>query len=208
MPKKSIIEHPIMNFFGVVGDIIILNLIFVLCSLPIITMGTAITALYSTAMKMQRKENVSVFKGFLKAFRDNLKDSMIVWLIILAVSGLLVLNIRMVGALDGIMQGVVKVVIGIICGIYLMLVVYIFPYIARFKNSIKDYFKNAFTISMANLPITLLVIGIDVGVALIVLYTSRNIVIGTIFGFFFGFALLAYIKSALLVRVFRKYEDK
>ena len=208
MPKKSIIEHPIMNFFGVVGDIIILNLIFVLCSLPIITMGTAITALYSTTMKMQRKEGPAVFKRFFRAFRSNLKASMIVWVIIMVVSGLLLLNIRMVGAVEGSMQAVLKIILGIICGIYLMLVVYIFPYIARFQNSIKDYFKNAFTISVANLPITLLMIGIDVGVALIVLYTSRNIVIGTIFGFFFGFALLAYIKSALLVRVLRKYEDK
>lgn len=42
------------RFFGTLGDIIIVNILFILCSIPIVTMGASMSAMYFTLLKKQR----------------------------------------------------------------------------------------------------------------------------------------------------------
>ena len=76
-----VIDSPVMKFLGRLGDIIILNLIFVVTSLPVITIGTALSALYAVAMKLARGEDPSILKEYMKAFKQNMKPATISWLI-------------------------------------------------------------------------------------------------------------------------------
>jgi uncharacterized membrane protein YesL len=71
-----------MKFLGRLGDIIILNLIFVVTSLPVITIGTALSALYAVAMKLARGEDPSILKEYMKAFKRNMKPATIMMLVI------------------------------------------------------------------------------------------------------------------------------
>ena len=69
------------RFFGTLGDIIIVNILFILCSIPIVTMGASMSAMYFTLLKKQRTgENGGVVKLFFKGFKDNFKQSTISWL--------------------------------------------------------------------------------------------------------------------------------
>ena len=56
------IDSPVMRVLGRLGDIIILNMIFVVGCIPVITIGTSLSALYAVAMKMARGEDPSVWK--------------------------------------------------------------------------------------------------------------------------------------------------
>ena len=63
------IDSPVMRVLGRLGDIIILNMIFVVGCIPVITIGTSLSALYAVAMKMARGEDPSVWKEFWKAYK-------------------------------------------------------------------------------------------------------------------------------------------
>ena len=81
-----------MDFLGTVADLIILNLLFIICSLPIVTFGAAYSAKYYVAMKKVRGEDSGTIVPFFKAFKRNFKQSTVVWLIMLIAFALIGLD--------------------------------------------------------------------------------------------------------------------
>lgn len=200
-------DSPFMKFFGRVGDIILLNLLFVVTSLPVVTIGTSLSALYAVSMKIVRGEEPSVTKEYLKAWRGNFKTATICWLIMAAAGVLLFLDFRLAGVFSGTSYTVVRLLLAMVLGIWILTFLYLFPYIARFENTVFHSIKNALFLNAAHIPSTLMMLGISMGLIILTLYTSRTFVIGTILWVFFGFAVMAYVQSYLLCRIFAKYES-
>ena len=73
------LDSPLMNFLGRVCDIMILNVLLIVFSIPIFTAGAAITAAYSVSYKMVKNEESYIIKGFWKAFKENFKQSTVIW---------------------------------------------------------------------------------------------------------------------------------
>lgn len=206
--KFFVIDSPVMRFLGRIGDIIILNLIFVVTSLPIITIGTALSALYTVAMELVREEDPSVLREYIKAFRRNIKSATISWLV-MAVTGLfLFLDFRLVNVFNGTVYTVIRLLLAMILGTWILIFLYLFPYIARFENTVFHSIKNALFLSAAHIPSTVMMLVISIGMIVVTLFTSRTFVIGTIAWFFAGFAVVAYAQAFLFCRIFSKYEPK
>ena len=195
-----------MRFLGRIGDIIILNLIFVVTALPVVTVGMALSALYTVAMKLARGEDPSVLREYIRAFWRNRKPATICWLIMAAAGALIFLDFRLAGAFGGTLYTVVRLLLAMIFGVWMLTFLYLFPYIARFENTVFHSVKNALFLSAAHLPSTVMMLVISIGLAVITLFTSRTFVIGTIGWFFAGFAAVAYTQSFLFSRIFSKYE--
>ena len=201
-----VIDSPVMRFLGRIGDIIILNLIFVVTALPVVTVGTALSALYTVAMKLARGEDPSVLREYIRAFWRNRKPATICWLIMAAAGALIFLDFRLAGAFGGTLYTVVRLLLAMIFGVWMLTFLYLFPYIARFENTVFHSVKNALFLSAAHLPSTVMMLVISVGLIVVTLFTSRTFVIGTIGWFFAGFAAVAYTQSFLFSRIFSKYE--
>ena len=201
-----VIDSPVMRFLGRIGDIIILNLIFVVTALPVVTVGMALSALYTVAMKLARGEDPSVLREYMRAFWRNRKPATICWLIMAAAGALIFLDFRLAGAFGGTLYTVVRLLLAMIFGVWMLTFLYLFPYIARFENTVFHSVKNALFLSAAHLPSTVMMLVISIGLAVITLFTSRTFVIGTIWWFFAGFAAVAYTQSFLFSRIFSKYE--
>lgn len=195
-----------MKFLGRIGDIIILNLIFVVTSLPVITIGTALSALYTVAMKLARGEDPSILKEYMKAFRRNMKPATIGWLIMAAAGAFIFVDFRLAGVFNGTAYTVMRLLLAMIFGVWVLTFLYLFPYIARFENTVFHSIKNALFLSAAHVPSTVMMLVISVGLIVATLFTSRTFVIGTIAWFFAGFAVVAYTQAFLFVRIFAKYE--
>ena len=75
-------DSKLMNLLGVIGDTMLLNLLFLLCCVPVVTIGAAVTALYSGCRAITRDE--PCFRAFFKGFRSGLLRSIAAWLIELA----------------------------------------------------------------------------------------------------------------------------
>ena len=198
-----VIDSPVMRFLGRIGDIIILNLIFVVTALPVVTVGMALSALYTVAMKLARGEDPSVLREYIRAFWRNRKPATICWLIMAAAGALIFLDFRLAGAFGGTLYTVVRLLLAMIFGVWMLTFLYLFPYIARFENTVFHSVKNALFLSAAHLPSTVMMLVISIGLAVITLFTSRTFVIGTIAWFF---AVMAYAQGFLLGRIFSKYE--
>ena len=83
-------ENGFFLFMSRIGDIVFLNLCFLLTCIPVVTAGTALISLYTVTLKMAQNQEGYVIKSYFKAFKDNLKQGIIVGVVlelILAVLG-------------------------------------------------------------------------------------------------------------------------
>lgn len=199
------IDNPVMRLLGRIGDLIILNLIFVVTSLLAFTVGASLSALYTVAMEMAKGEDPSILREYMKAFRRNFKPATICWLFMALTGALIFVDFRLVGVFVGAAYTVMRLLLSMITGIWVLIFLYLFPYIARFENTVFHSIKNAMFLSVAHLPSTAMMLVISIGLMVATCFTSRTFVIGTIAWFFAGFAVVAYSQGFLLVRIFSRY---
>ena len=180
------IDSPVMRVLGRLGDIIILNMIFVAGCIPVLTIGTSLSALYTVAMKMARGEDPSVWKEFWKAYKRNFKPATICWLIMAVIAILLFVDFRLIGVLKGSGKySIMRVVLAVILGTWILMFQYLFPYIARFENGIFATLRNALLLAAAHIPSTIVIVGLSVGSVILTLFTSRSFVVASIIWVFF-----------------------
>lgn len=199
-------DSPIMRFLSRVCDLMILNILCIVCCIPIITAGASVTALYSITLKMVRGEESYIFKGFFKAFKENFKQSTIIWLIMAAIGIFIYIDYRAAGFLPGSMSTVFQVLIGALMIVYAIILIYVFPYTARFINNIKNVFKNSLLIAILNLPWTILLVAIPALSIFLTFLTASTLIYGSMLWLLLGFSTVAYVSSIILRKVFEKYE--
>ena len=74
------------RIFGFLGQLIALNLLWIVCSLPVITAGASTTALYYCTLKLHKDGDIRVFHDFFKSFKQNFKQSTLIWILMAAVA--------------------------------------------------------------------------------------------------------------------------
>lgn len=79
-------DSPVMRFLGRLADLMILNLVTLLCCLPVVTIGASLTAMHYVLLKMVRNEESYIVRSFFKSFKENFKQATVIWLIILLLS--------------------------------------------------------------------------------------------------------------------------
>lgn len=86
------VEGPFYRVMMKVWCLLVLNLLMLLTSLPIITIGAAQTAGFTVTTRMISSDETQIVSTFFASFRKNLKQSTITWLLLMVVSGVLVTN--------------------------------------------------------------------------------------------------------------------
>lgn len=201
-------DNIIHIFLNKLGDIIVANLLFLVCCIPIITIGPALTALYHCMLRTVKGNNNGTTKTFFRAFKENFRQSLIVWLGLLAVGFILFLNIRFLqNTVSVVSKPLFYVSLGI-AGLVIILALYIFPVIAAFANTTVNLLKNAYVFAFLHFPSTLAIAVITI---LPMFMTYRDIKLLPLYAccwFFFGFGLTAYVNSLLLYRMFKPFLEK
>ncbi len=197
------------KFFGVLSrlaDLVILNILFWMCCLPVVTIGASITALYAVTKKMAEDREGYIFKGFFVAFKDNFRQSTIMWLILLVPVVIVSVDLHISNLMKaGIAQTFFK---GFLLLAWLLIVfemIYAFALQSTFENTVKNTLKNALLISLVHTPQSLVMAFLALSPFIALLY----------FGEFFGTELLvilliwfsgtAYLNSLMLIKIFKKY---
>lgn len=199
------LDSPIMVFLSRIADLMVLNIITVICCIPIVTIGPALTALYYQTIRMARGEDTYIFKGYFKSFKENFKQGMIIGLIVIAAVVVVVCDYWiMFNGMTGKVKDVLMVVITIIAIFLVCTVLYVFPVLARYENNVKNTFRNAFLISIMNLPKTVVMLIITLLPVLLCLINTQLMIIPILF----GISGVAYLNSLLLVGSFRKIEGE
>ncbi|MGC6177716.1 YesL family protein [Lacrimispora sp. 38-1] len=202
-------DNPVWRFIGKFGDLIILNVLWLVCSLPVFTIGASTTAVYYVTLKLARDDDGYTIRSFFKSFKENFKQSTIIWLIILLAGAILGVDLYFFARLFNGSSTVKTVMLTVFLAmalIYAAIVMYIFPLQSRFYNPVKRTFFNAFFMSIRHLFRTIGMIVID-GALIAAGFVFLIPPVLMIF-MLFGFPLLAFINSYILSPVFNIYMPK
>lgn len=198
------IDSPLMQALSKVADLLILNLLTLLCCLPIITVGPALTALNYMTLKMVRNEDTYIARGFFKSFKENFRQSTLVWLLFLVMGLLLGGDYIILLGSEMRYSGVMQVLIMVVAIFELCTFLYTFPLLAKFQNTIKKTLKNAFLISIMQFPKTIVMIIMYLIPLVIFLISFQLIPIV----FFFGLSVPAWVSAKLYNKFFKRLEDQ
>ena len=148
-------DSPIMRFLTQAAELAWLNILWVVCSLPVVTFGASTAALCSAVRNMIRDRGRWNAAAFFRAFRDNFKKSTLLWLILLAALALLGADVYILRALFP-EQLFWLVLPGVCFALWLMVCIWVFPLTAIFENSLGNTLKNAVLFSVGYLPRTII----------------------------------------------------
>lgn len=209
MSKLFRMDSPLMRFLTKIADLMVLNILFCVTSIPLITIGASWTALYSVTLKMVRDEEGSVSRSYFRSFRQNFRQATLLWLGVLVVLALLVLDIRVLnGMAEGTAPGLLRVGVEILALLGIMVLQYLFPSLARFEASLADTLKNACMMALAHLPKTALMTAAVVGAVWITLINNTTIAVGLMVWPLIGFSLMPFGNSGILRKIFDNYVPK
>lgn len=202
-------NNTFFRFMSKVADLCILNIICVICCIPVITAGASITAMYYVTLKMVRNEDTYIVRSFFKSFKQNFKQATIINLIMLLIGVVLYIDLNVSKAMQGGAGQIFQVIFMAFVLIYFILFLYVYPVLARFYNTIKNTIKNALFMAVRHLPYTVVMVLIAACPLLLLLVKSYQIQ-STLFVLFLlmGFALIAYCNSFFLVKIFDNYMPK
>lgn len=193
------VDGPVVTFLTKVGHLILLGVVWLLTSLPVVTMGTASIALYHAVVKSVRHERGYPVKEYFKAFRQHLKKGIIATVILLLwAAGLVVLNWKVVHVEQSLKTLPAKALV-IVVILTLSLVTYLFPIMSRFRVSVGQAFTMAFIISGQHFIVTLIHIAAIGGLVYLVIYILPLLTL------LFLPAFWMFLSSLLMEKVLKDY---
>ena len=169
-------DNKFFTFMSRVADLIILNLLCIVCCIPVVTIGPSIAAMFYVTLKMVRNEESYIVRGFFKSFKQNLKQGIVINLIMLAAALLLYFDISICRSTPGTIGKVLMVLFMMILVVYLMIFLYIYPVLVTAAPVLVFFIPSAQVQSMVILLLVLI-----------------------------GFSGIAYINSHFFVKIFDKY---
>jgi len=178
-----------------------LNLLWFVFSIPLITIGASTTALYYVSLKIVREEEHNITGMFIRSFKENFKQSTVLWLILLAVGIVLGGDYYILLHLRSISTGTPAVFWTLLLAlliaatiVYVIILMYVFPLIASVVNTNFAMIKNSFFIGTHYLFCTIMVFAIHFAMFFLVVRVFTPLIM-------FGEGLCALLSSYLLSNV-------
>ena len=202
------LDNPVMRFITKVGYLWWLDILFVVTSLPVFTIGVSITALNYACMKLLDDEG-SITANYFKSWKENFKQGTGLGLMYLAFAALIAIALVFYNKMD---QSELKLMWACVIAIgilYLISLCWVFAVQSKFVHPVMDTIHYSFVIAFQNLPETFLilvtiiaVIFLNVTQPFIVLFITLN------FGIGWCFYLFAYFYRHVFDRYLNKDEHR
>lgn len=199
MKKIFDMDNPLMQALSVAADLLALNILALLCCLPIVTAGAGITAMNDLVIHMARQEETYLVKPFFRSFRANFKQSSLLWLLILAAAALLYFDYHAAA----VYAPMLRYPIAAIGVMLLAIAMYAFALLSRYENSVFGTLKNAVSLAIGFFPRTLGMVVFTVAFWVLAIHFYR---FGVPVLVLFGLSLPCYICALLLRGVFDQLE--
>lgn len=184
-----------------VGDLIILNVLFLLTSIPIFTIGASASAMYTVTSRLGTEKEGKLAKTYFSAFKENFKQATVLWLFLLlglagsACSAILLYE----------KDGYAFVIFVVIFILVLMTASYTFPLVSRFQNDILTTLKNGLLLSVGYFPRTVVMVILNVLPIAVLVVSPTAFFQFLILWLGVYFAAAAMVNTCLLRKVFAPY---
>ena len=201
MGKFFDIEGGFFKGLTKIADFIILGLLVLISSIPVITIGTALSAAYYVGLKEVKDEEGYVVKDFWKAFKQNFRQGFIIELITFSVAGLLYYDLSITYKWAHVEQSIYANLLFYVLIAFLVIItsaaIYIFPMLAKFNNKTIKLIINSVVMAMKHLPQTIIMLVIN-GYLAYMTITYPPFILFTI-------SISLYVNSFIIVRIFKIY---
>ncbi|MGN0165740.1 MAG: YesL family protein [Lachnospiraceae bacterium] len=196
-------DRAFWRFINKTADLVILNVVFILCCVPIVTIGPAYTALYYTVMKTIKKDRGYAMRNFFHSFKQNLLQGAVIWMILLVLGtacGMVLYMFWDASAAGGSAQWIFWIT-AVIAFFIICLLLYIFPVLSRFDFKLPQFFAFSYLIAVRYFVYTLLLVLLFAAFLLAGYFCIPAAIIILP-------ALYAFISSFLIERIFAVYMPK
>lgn len=197
------VDSPFYKFMQRFWDVLQVNFFWVLCCLPIVTIGASTAAAFKVCLHMVDDEEGYIAKEFFKGFKENWKQGTILGFISLAAVYAVYLDLQLFEAVER--QPMIFLIAAIFSGIlFVVCLLYAFPLMARYENTLGRILRNSMEICRryaGRTLVLLLVLAVEV---LVWFYNSTTLFIG----FFIGPACMIYTIAGMSLRIFQMIEKE
>ena len=198
-------DSKFMQAMARVYDLVILNLLFLLSCVPLITIGAASAALYTVCFRIGTDREQGIFHSYFQAFRENFRQGTILWLIAVVFFGAGIVNVFLFYSMEGPLHYLFLLMTALVV-LELLIYSYAFPLISQFHNKNLPTLKNALFLSLGYLPRSLVIAVVNVfPLALDLVDPYLFLQTGFLWAFLY-FSAAAYINALLLKKVFAPYQ--
>lgn len=194
------LDSKLMQTMNKFADIMILNVLTLICCIPIITIGPAITAMHYVLLKLYRNEDGYLLRNYFKSFKENFIQSMILGLIYIVIAVILVIDIWYIRNAANVNM-VIEIVVVVAAVLSAFSYVWVFPMQCRYENKIRTTVKNSFIVGALNFTKSIMMILISFAPILVLMWNAAVPVV-----FLLGIALPGYVQAMLYSKVFDKME--
>lgn len=197
------IEGKFFRTLTKIGDFLILGLLGIVFSIPVITAGASVTAMFYVGMKLVKDEEGYVFRDFWKSWKSNMKQGILIELILVVMGAVLIADIQICmqwavreGSLFArlLMYGCMGFLL-----VLAAVAVYVFPMLAKFQNTVIRMLKNALLLCMKHLPQTFIMLICTLGLAY---FSSAYFPV-----FLLTVPMICYVDSFIMVRILKPYAE-
>ena len=183
------------RFMSKLWDLIVLNILWLVTSIPVITVGASTTALYASVYLAAENKEGYLVRRFFTEFKKNFKQATAIWLILLLAGGVMTADLCIMGvlgtavnqALGGVVVGVVTVVLAAV----LLTFLYAFPMQARYENKVAQTLYKSFIFSILHFGYTFQMIGV------ILLPFGTSLIVGLVTGMGWSWCCLFYLLAGV-----------
>lgn len=195
-------DNPVMQALSTAADLLVLNLLALLCCLPVVTAGAAWTALHDVVQKIVLREESYPYRMFIDSFRANLKKGSLLGMIFLTAACLIILNyFAALATLPSYYRFLPA------AALLLLLAIgnYAFALMARFENTLTGTLKNAVRLAIGCFPRTLGMVAFETAVYVGGIHFYA---VGVPLILLFGLSVPCYVCAVLYSPVFKQLEEK
>lgn len=207
MNKLFNMESKFVQFLAMLGNLVILNLLWLITSLPIITIGASTTAMYSVVFKYADNSDDEVIKPFFRAFASNFKQSTLIWLPMCLVAVLLVIDgYYLISHANDVSTPFLWVPFFVVLLVLMVTTAHVFPQIARYNVDTRTALHNTLLMSLLHLFQTVGIVGLNLLPWILMLFLPELVAYTGIFWVMFGASAIAYFNAKVLLKMYKKHE--
>ncbi|MCD7882198.1 MAG: YesL family protein [Lachnospiraceae bacterium] len=160
-------DGKVMSFLYRTGELIILNIVFLLSCIPIVTIGSALTSFYYATIKSIRRERGAPVKEYFGSMKRTMKKGILLVLELAVWFGLLYLGRRYSQVNE---RTHMVTVYNVLMLLSAAVAIYVFPVLSRFEMKLTNCWKLAFLMCIRFFPYTVVIIAGTVGIAWLLFY--------------------------------------
>lgn len=207
--EQRLSRTKMIGFFDTLGELIVCNVLWVACSLPVFTIGASTAALF-TCMRGVLERKAATPKLFFAEFRRCFKPATGAWLLLLALFALVAANVYLLPALEARMRSVLMAFLGVLTLVLLLWGAHIFPLISKNQSAghsgagLMKLTTTAFALGIRYLPLTISAVFVQVlPIVLFIAFPNLFLYALAVYGAF-GIALSSLYHAFIIERIWVK----